>query len=329
MVKSRFLILTFLVTLFLSLGFAEALRMAVIFPGSIQDGDYNSLGYVAMQEVSKHFGMDVTFSQRVAVPDAQRVMTEYILSGYNIIWAHGGQYVGAVKEVAPKYPDVTFIIEDEAPPDPPLDNVITIGREYHLGFYVLGALAAMVSETKNVGYIGGLQLPFTVGEINAVYQAIQDTDPSVKLHYLYTGDFNDVLKARQGAEALIAKGCDVIISALNLGNYGLFEAVKRAERKVYFTATYTSKYQYAPENFLAADLFNFTPTLIQIIEGIKAGKRSGYVSMEWGEGKARYTELPVHNVSPEVNEKIAKIAKAIETGEIQVIKNLREIVFEK
>ncbi|MDK2864268.1 MAG: hypothetical protein PWP37_460, partial [Thermotogota bacterium] len=47
------------------------------------------------------------------------------------------------------------------------------------------------------------------------------------------------------------------------------------------------------------------------------------------EGKARYTELPVHNVSPEVNERVAKIAKAIETGEIQVIKNLREIVFEK
>ncbi len=327
--KVRLILLLLLGMVLLSSAFAEDFRMAVIFPGSIQDGDYNSLGYVAMQEVAKYFNMDVTFSQRVAVPDAQRVMAEYILSGYNIIWAHGGQYVGAVKGIASKYPKATFIIEDEAPPDPPLDNVITIGREYHLGFYVLGALAAMVTETKNVGYIGGLQLPFTIGEINAVYQAIQDTDPSVKLHYLYTGDFNDVLKARQGAEALIAKGCDVIISALNLGNYGLFEAVKRASRKVYFTATYTSKLQYAPDNFLAADLFNFTPTLIQIVEGIRSGKRSGYISMEWGEGKARYTELPVHNVSPEVNEKITKIAKAIETGDIQVIKNLREIVFEK
>ena len=306
-------------------------KIAAIFPGVINDRDYNQLGYQALMDLKKELGLKVAYSQKVAVPDAARVMEEYIDAGYNIIWAHGGQYVRITLEVAKKHPDVYFIIEDEAPPKGDYPNVFTLGREYHLGFYVLGALAAMVTKTGNIGFISGLELPFTYGELNAIYQAIKDLglEGKVKLHYIYTGDFNDPLKARQAAETLISKGCDVLISGLNLGNFGLFEAVKKAKRKVYFTATYTDKSQSAPENFLAADLFDFSYSMKKLVKAIMNGEKGRYFPMEWGKGKARYTQIPVKNVSIYINEQVKKLAEGIEKGEIKVVKELRRLLFEK
>ena len=305
--------------------------IAAIFPGVINDRDYNQLGYQALMDLKKELGLKVAYSQRVAVPDAARVMEEYIDSGFKIIWTHGGQYVRTTLDVAKRHPDVYFIIEDEAPPKNYMPNVFTLGREYHLGFYVLGALAAMVTKTGHIGFISGLELPFTYGEINAIYQALQDMGlaDKIKLHYIYTGDFNDPLKARQAAETLISKGCDVLISGLNLGNFGLFEAVKKAKRKVYFTATYSDKSESAPDNFLAADLFNFSYSMKKLVKEIMNGEKGKYFPMEWGRDKARYTEIPVKNVSIFVNEKVKELAEKIENGEIKVKKELRRLLIKK
>jgi basic membrane protein A len=306
---------------------AEEYKMAVIFPGSVQDADYNAIGYMTMQDVQKQLGIETAYSQKVAVPDAPRVASEYAESGYNIIWAHGAQFNNGMFEVAANYPDVTFILEADAPFAEPLPNAIVLGRNYFYGFYVLGALAAKVTETNQIGYVGGLELPFTYGELNAVHQALQAYNPDATIHYLYAGDFNDPTKARQVTETLISKGCDVIISAVNLGNYGLFKAVENADRHVWVTTTYTDKHQLAPKHHLTADLFHFTPPVLKAIEMIQNGTTSAYLPMEFGEGKGRYVKLPVDNVSEELSAEIKEIAEKVASGEIEVVKNLKSLDF--
>ncbi len=140
-----------------------------------------------------------------------------------------------------------------------------------------------------MGYIGGTELPFTYGEINAAAQAIRDCQPHVRLHHLYVGDFNDPLNTRRVAEALIAQGCDVLLSGVNLGNFGLFEAVRKAPGKVFFTTTYTSKHAYVPDRYLCSDIVNYVPPLEQVVRDIiHQGIRSGYYPITWGTGKMRY-----------------------------------------
>jgi basic membrane protein A len=300
-------------------------KMAVIFPGSIQDADYNATGYVTMQDVKEELGMEVSYSERVAVPDASRVLSEYADAGYPIIWAHGAQFNNAVFEVAPKFPETAFIIEADAPLETDYDNVTVLERNYYPGFYVLGALATRVTETDHIGYIGGLELPFTYGEVNAIDQAIDTYKPEVQFSYIYVGDFNDTVKTRQAAESLISKGVDVIISGVNLGNYGLFRAVQNADRQVYITTTYTNKYNLAPEHHLTSDLFRYTPPVFKAIDNIKNGETSAYIPMQYGADKARYLKIPVDNVSDEVNEWVKGIAEKVASGEIEVEKNLSTI----
>ena len=63
-------------------------KLAVILPGVTTDADYNTLGYLGGLGVQKDLGVEMAFSESVAVPDVERVMREYIDDGYNIIFTH-------------------------------------------------------------------------------------------------------------------------------------------------------------------------------------------------------------------------------------------------
>lgn len=300
-------------------------KLATVMPGSIQDADYNTIGYIATQEVGKEFGIDVAYSEKVAVPDAERVIKEYIADGYNIIWVHGGQFNSAALKVADENPNVTLIVEVDAKPQDMKPNVWYFHRNFHTGFYILGALAALKTQTGKIGYIGGLEMPFTYGEINAVKQALKDLGSKATLEYVYAGDFNDPLKARQAAESLIARGVDVILSSVNLGNYGIYNALAEAKRPVYITVKYTDKSSQAPQNYLTADLFDFRVPLREVVSRVLKGEKGGFLMLEYGEGKARYTQFPIKNVSEEINNKVKQIADDVASGKIQVIEKLDAI----
>lgn len=302
-----------------------AFKLATIMPGSIQDADYNTIGYIATQEISKEFNLESAYSEKVAVPDVERVIKEYIADGFNIIWAHGSQFNGAALKVADENPNVTFIIEVDTKPAEMKPNVWYFHRNFHTGFYVLGALAALKTETGKIGYIGGLEMPFTHGEINAIKQAIRDLGLNVTLDYVYAGDFNDTLKARQAAESLISRGVDVIISSVNLGNYGIYNALAEAKRPVYITVKYTDKSTQAPNNYLTADLFDFRVPLREVISRVINGEKGGFLMLEYGEGKARYAQFPIKNVTEEINNKVKQIADDVASGKIQVIEKLDAI----
>jgi len=300
-------------------------KLATVMPGSIQDADYNTIGYIATQEVSKEFGIDSAYSEKVAVPDAERVMKEYIADGYNIIWVHGSQFNGAALKVADENPNVTFIVEVDTKPQDMKPNVWYFHRNFHTGFYVLGALAALKTQTGKIGYIGGLEMPFTHGEINAVKQAIKDLGSKATLEYVYAGDFNDPLKARQAAESLISRGVDVILSSVNLGNYGIYNALAEAKTPVYITVKYTDKSTQAPQNYLTADLFDFKVPLKEVVSRVLKGEKGGFLMLDYGEGKARYTQFPIKNVTDEINAKVKQIADDVASGKIQVIEKLDAI----
>lgn len=300
-------------------------KLATVMPGSIQDADYNTLGYIATQEIGKEYDIEIAYSEKVAVPDVERVMKEYIADGFNIIWVHGGQFNSAALKLADENPNVTFIIEVDTEPKDKKPNVWYFHRNFHTGFYVLGALAALKTETGKIGYIGGLEMPFTYGEINAVKQAIKDLGSKATLDYVYAGDFNDPLKARQAAESLIAKGVDVILSSVNLGNYGIYNALSEAKRPVYITVKYTDKASQAPQHYLTADLFDFRVPLREVVGRVLKGEKGGFLKLEYGPGKARYTQFPIKNVSEEINAKVKQIADDVASGKIVVIEKLDTI----
>ena len=303
----------------------DSVKFATIMPGSIQDADYNTLGFIAVQDVGSEFGISTSYSERVAVPDAGRVMNEYIDDGFNVIWVHGSQFNDTALDLGANNPDVIFIIEVDAEPAQTLPNFWYLDRNFYTGFYVLGAAAALSTETGHIGYIGGVELPFTRAELNAMQQAVDDLGSTADIQYLYVGDFNDPLEARRSAESLIARGVDIIVSSVNLGNYGIFSAAQEASSQVLVTTKYTDKSTHAPQNYLTTDLFEFSAPIVEILGRIIGGEMGGYLKLDYGEGKPRATQFPLLNVPDEISAQVKQISDQVASGETSVIQKMDAI----
>ncbi len=299
------------------------LKMAAIFPGPITDADYNTLGYNGLLAVGEEFGIPTAYSENVAVPDVDRVMREYIDDGFNVIFTHGGQFINQTKELAQEFPDLYFIGEFDAPVEDAPANMWVIDRNFHVGFYAIGALAARLTQTGKVGYIGGLTLPFSYAEVHAMEQAIADSGREVQLQAVWAGNFNDPSKARELSDAMIADGVDVIAGSLNLGMFGVFEAVKSAPEEVYVTAKYTDKSSFAPDNYVTSLLYDFAGPLTAIVQRILDGESGGYYPLGFDTGVA--LQFPLRNVPPELDAEMQEIVAKLIAGEIQVVKNTEPI----
>ncbi len=306
----------------------SVLRIAAAFSGTVNDNDYNQLGYEALLNAEQALGAETTYNESTTVDDVVQVMQGYLADGYNVIWTHGSQFYRDSMELAAQNAEVTFIAEnDEEPQDAP-PNLWTIDRNFHTAFYPIGALAAMVTQTGRIGYICGPQLPFSYSEVHAIRQAISDLqdenvlDGEVTVHPHWTNDFNDTGLAMQTAQQLINDGCDVIISSLNLGTSGVLEAVKDQDG-LWATVKYTDKSEVAPNNYLTACLYDFTTPLATILDDIRGGTRTGYYLLGFDSGVS--IQPPPASIDSAIVERLNDIVQRVRQGDIVVEKNLEPL----
>ena len=126
---------------------AMSYKMAAIFPGTITDADYNTLGYIGLTSVGTDLGIPVAYSENVAVPDVDGVMREYLDDDFNIIFTHGGQFVSQTKELAAEFPDVVQRLQ--AVYDAHLADIQSNRRPTAEMIRPAGALSAERPATKN------------------------------------------------------------------------------------------------------------------------------------------------------------------------------------
>jgi basic membrane protein A len=304
-------------------GDGEAPRIAAVFSGTTTDADYTFLGLQALQAAEKEFGAETTYSESVAVPDAERVLREYVADGNTVVWTHGSQFYDATVAVAKEAPDVVFIAEQDTEPADVPDNVWVLDRNFHLAFYPLGVLAAATTKTGNIAYLGGATLPFSYSEVHAVEQALEDTGSTATLTPVWTGDFNDPAKAQQFTSQLIAGGNDVILGSLNLGMVGAFEAAKsEGDGTVLMTAKYTDKSDLAPENYLTSVIYDFSVMLDEILTQVEDGKTGGYLGMDYDQGIS--VQAPA-NVDQAVTDQVDKAVEDLKSGAIEVERDVTPI----
>ncbi len=298
-----------------------AYKFAMILPGAVEDADYNFSGYQVIQDIRQHFKIPAVYSERVGPADDERVTREYIASGYNIISYYGVQYLRTLQKLAPQFPNVSFIIQTSGKPPLP-GNVWNIRRYWPEAFYPFGALAGMSTKSNKIGIIGGIPIPDFKGAINTIWMALKQVNPKAQLIYSFTGNQNDPVKARQAADAQIGAGVDFIITMVNLGVFGVIEAVQHANRPVLMTSWVTDKADKAPKNIAGSLLVDFRPSTRKAVEGVLKGQRGGYIEVGPGTG---FSLSRLTNVSSEAAQATQVLFDKVARGETQLHYSTDEI----
>ena len=294
----------------------------MILPGSIQDGAFNTLGYEALEAI-KAEGFETSFSEQVATADVERVARELVGTGYNVLFLHGGEYFTAVKNLAVEFPDVTFVTTTGGKVDDLPANIWNVGRKYYQGGYAMGVMAARLTQTKKVGWVGGIELPPFLAELNAFCQAVEATDPEIETVYTFNGNMDDQVLARQSTETMINDGVDFFITGFDSAIFGVIEAVKAADNPVYFTASQSTYAENAPENFATALVLKYAEVYPVIVKSVEGGELGGYFEMTTGKGMFLDTK---ENISAEIIQEANDVIEKINKGEIVPVENQEEVV---
>jgi basic membrane protein A len=105
-------------------------------------------------------------------------------------------------------------------------NVTGFANDWGAPAYVGGVIAAHLTKSKVVGYVGGAEIPPTVHGANGFAAGVHSVDPSIKVLKNIVGDFNDVAKAKAATAAMINDNADVIFPFLDAGIAGSYAAGK-------------------------------------------------------------------------------------------------------
>ena len=160
-------------------------------------------------------------------------------TGHGLIIANGFAFAQNVWRVGTEFPEVMFAITDSCPQDDSfatveMPNVRCMLFAEHEGSFLVGAAAALKSETGTIGFIGGVQIGL-IEKFQAGFEAgARYINPEIEILVDYLtqppdfSGFGDPVKGKESALAMYAQGADVVYHAAGGSGLGLFQAAVEA-----------------------------------------------------------------------------------------------------
>jgi len=156
-----------------------------------------------------------------------RVLAE---SGHELVFAIGFAFADGVTATAADFPDTQFAIVDSVVDAP---NVASLVFAEHEGSALVGAAAALTTQTNTIGFVGGVAGLGLIEKFQAGYEAgALEANPDVTVLVQYLTEFpdfagfTDPAKGKEAALAMYEEGADVVYHAAGGSGAGVFEAAK-------------------------------------------------------------------------------------------------------
>ncbi|MEU2621310.1 BMP family ABC transporter substrate-binding protein [Streptomyces sp. NPDC007157] len=216
--------------------------------GGKGDQSFNDAATAGMDKADQQYGYkSAAVEPQDGESDADKAQRLETLAkaGYNPVVGVGYSYAPAVKEVAAKFPKVTFgIIDDNTIK---ADNVADLVFHEEQASYLAGVAAAKATKTNTVGFVGGVDVPLIHKFEAGFEQGVADTKKGVKVKSQYLtetaaeGGFSSPDKGKTAADGQIDAGADVVYAAAGLSGQGVIQSA--AAHKVWAIGVDSDQYK--------------------------------------------------------------------------------------
>ena len=294
----------------------EGLKVALCVTGAVNDMGWCQSAYEGLKLVEQDLGCEVAYTENVAAADMVAAFTDYAANGYDVVIGHGFQFGDPALEVGELYPDTKFIcIEAEAASD----NVASYVMKCEETGYLEGMLAASMSKTGKLGFIGPVQGASLIKIMNGYEDGAKEVNPDIEFQTAWTGSFTDTALAKEAATAMIENGVDVLGHCANECGTGALNAAEEAG--IYATGDSYDQYELAPKAILTSAIYNVPELIKTAVTDIQEGNFEGTVK-QLGMAEGIVELAPYHDmesvIPDDVKALIEEKAEQIKSGEFVV-----------
>jgi basic membrane lipoprotein Med (substrate-binding protein (PBP1-ABC) superfamily) len=256
----------------------KPLRVAVVMPSTVNDLAFSQSMYDALVAIQEDMGEDAfqfDYSENMfVVEDAATALRDYASQGYDLVIAHGSQYGSSLAEIAPDFPDTAFAwgTTVDTFQDQGITNVYAYEARSEQGAFVMGVMAAMLTESDVIGIVGPIETGDAKLYVDGFKAGVAYEDEAIDVLVNYIQSFSDVTLAAEAADAMLAEDADILTGTAQM----VPGAVNKAkEAGALWFGTQSNQTSLAPEIVVASQVYDWTIALEPIIEDVMAGELNG------------------------------------------------------
>ncbi len=290
--------------------------------GGVNDQSFNQLAWAGLQKMSKEKGYKVDYIESKQDSEYATNLDKAVDAESSIVWGIGFAMSEAINAAAKQNPDVTFASIEGSNADG-LSNLTAVAFKSQEPSFVVGYIAACMSSSGKVGFIGGQQSEtiedFEYGYYAGVEYANKEKGTSVKYEGQYAESFTDSSKGKAIAQKMIQGGCDVMFHAAGGAGVGMLDACNEAQ--VYSIGVDQDQAKLFPDynTIITSALKRVDNAVIEVTTGLLDGTTQGGQNLVLGAAEDAVGIAETHDKLPdEVYQEAVALFEKIKTGDIKV-----------
>jgi basic membrane protein A and related proteins len=307
-------------------GPGRRVRVGLVFDvGGRGDKSFNDAAWRGLERARDELDADIHTVEPGDGSDRESALRQLAASGVDLVFGVGFIFSADLDRLAAEFPDVRFAGIDYSPtegkPMPP--NLAGLRFREHEGSFVVGAIAGMVSKSRVVGFVGGMEIPL-IRKFEAGYIAgVKHVCPACRVLSAYAGTepkaFADPTLGRELASAQYDRGADVVYHAAGKTGDGVFAAAR--ERQAKAIGVDSDQFDAAPCCVVTSMIKRVDVAVVDAVDAVAEGRfHGGIVELGLAEHGVGFVadERNRALLPPDIAARAEAIAADIVAGRIQV-----------
>jgi basic membrane protein A and related proteins len=289
-------------------------KVAMVLPGIITDKAWNQVGFTGLGVVKEKQSLETAYVEKVGQSDQVEAISDFARRGYNLIFAHGGQFDASIQQVAAQFPKTFFVGVNGAVNG---ENIASLRIDSLQGGYVSGVIAASMTKKNKIAYLCAQQFQSTDDEKRGFELGAKSVKPDITVTASYTGDWNDAAKAKEAALALISADNDVIFHWLDNAAPAVLETA--SEKGIYVIGNTADQQAVAPKAVLTSIVKRIDLAIAYIAELKTKNELKGQIyTIGWEKPDILYLGKFGEMVPADVKKKAEEAVKGIVDNKIKL-----------
>ena len=305
----------------------RAVRVGLVFDvGGLGDKSFNDLAHAGLLRAEAELGIEFRYIEPGDGADRESALRLLAAESYDLVFGVGFIFTDDMRAIAARFPKTHFATIDYAVTpgqSAPPANLLGLRFREHEGAFLVGAAAGLVTKTRKVGFVGGMQIPL-IRKFEAGFAAgVAQVCPACEVLGAYAGTepkaFADPTMGKELALAQIARGVDVIFHASGKTGAGVFAAARETGRLV--IGVDADQFDEAPCCVLTSMVKRVDVAVLETVRAVARGDFAGGVRelglAEDGVGWV-YDERNRARVGESVRAEVEALRQRIASGELVV-----------
>src|SRR5262245_9161238 len=135
---------------------STAFKVALLTAGPISDAGWNAGAYDGLERIGVSLGAEISQVETKTPAEFEEAFRDYASRGFRLVFGHGFEFQDAAARVGAEFPNTIFITTSGSTVRP---NVSPMVFRLEEGTYLAGMLAAGLTHSGRIGFVGGIKLP--------------------------------------------------------------------------------------------------------------------------------------------------------------------------